>query len=337
MMTLLLLKSKIKNFYEKHYRIMRGVLKFIIMFAALLLVTMQLDYSEFLGQYWLLALAAGVCAMTPDGVSLILYLLMICGEISDVSVLLAMTFLVVIAIYLLLYGRFDRKQYYLIFLIPVLTPIHISYVVPVVAALFVSPVLLPALIMGIVMQYMIQGVVIYASASMGVAESEEILSSLQYLIAYLMQNRLMFVTIIAFCLTFVCVYMIRKANFKHASQVGILVGVIVLMSVELLSNIVMELELNLMLLTVQVVASMAIAYVIQFFHMTLDYRGTRKLQFEDDEYYYYVTAVPKFKVTVVDRTVTRILPEEEEENFDLKRELEKALQEEEDADNADTL
>ncbi len=336
MMTLLLLKSKIKNFYEKHYRITRGICKFIIMFGALLLITMQMDYNEFLGQYWLLAIVSGVCAVTPDGMSLIFFFLLVCGEISGVSVLLAATVLVIIVIYLLLYGRFERKQYYLVFLIPVLAPLHISYVVPIVAALFASPVLLPALVMGIIVQFMIQGVMLYASASMGVAESEDILSSLQFLMDYLMKNQLMFVTIIAFCLTFVCVYMIRKGNFNHASQIAILVGAIVLMSAELLSNIILELELNLAILTVQVVASMAVAYVVQFFHMTLDYRGTRRLQFEDDEYYYYVTAVPKFKVTVVDRTVTRILQDEEDENLDLREELEKALREE-DADNADTL
>lgn len=68
--------------------------------------------------------------------------------------------------------------------------------------------------------------------------------------------------------------------------------------------------------------------MIQFFHLTLDYHGTRKLQFEDDEYYYYVTAIPKYKVAVVDKTVTRIMPEEEEIPTDLRSELEKAMEEE---------
>ena len=52
------------------------------------------------------------------------------------------------------------------------------------------------------------------------------------------------------------------------------------------------------------------------------------MQFEDDEYYYYVTAIPKYKVAVVDKTVTRIMPEEEEIPTDLRSELEKAMEEE---------
>lgn len=62
------------------------------------------------------------------------------------------------------------------------------------------------------------------------------------------------------------------------------------------------------------------------FRLTLDYHGTRKLQFEDDEYYYYVTAVPKIKVAAVDKTVTRIVPDEDDENQDLRSELEKELE-----------
>ncbi len=124
-------------------------------------------------------------------------------------------------------------------------------------------------------------------------------------------------------------------RMKHGPQIAILVGAILLMSVQMLSNIALELEMNLVMLTVQVAVSMVIAYIIQFFHITLDYHGTKKLQFEDDEYYYYVTAVPKFKVAVVDRTVTRILPGEEEEDLDLKQELEKALREEEEEAQSD--
>ena len=61
--------------------------------------------------------------------------------------------------------------------------------------------------------------------------------------------------------------------------------------------------------------------------MSLDYTGVRKLQFEDDEYFYYVKAVPKLKVAVVDKTVTRIEEVMEEEKFDFKEEIVKVLEE----------
>ena len=41
------------------------------------------------------------------------------------------------------------------------------------------------------------------------------------------------------------------------------------------------------------IISCVIAFVIQFLFFNLDYSRTERLQFEDDEYYYYVKAVPK--------------------------------------------
>ena len=41
------------------------------------------------------------------------------------------------------------------------------------------------------------------------------------------------------------------------------------------------------------ILSLLISFVIQFLFMNLDYARTERVQFEDDDYYYYVKAVPK--------------------------------------------
>ena len=170
--------------------------------------------------------------------------------------------------------------------------------------------------------------VTYSTLMPGGEGAESVLNSLQYLMDSVLHDPMVYVTIAAFCLSFMCIYLIRRGQFKYGFQIGILVGTIILMAVQLLSNIVLELPLNVGTMALQAGVSMILAYIIQFFRMTLDYHGTRKLQFEDDEYYYYVTAVPKLRVAAVDKTVTRIVPGEGE-TFDLKEELEKALLEEE--------
>ncbi len=328
MMPLLILKSKIKNFYEKNYRIVRCILKMIFSFLAFYIITGELDYSDTFGQFWLLLMGAVVCGLTPDVVTACGILFFMCAEIAQVSVLLAVAILVIVIIYFLIFGRLAGRQSYLVFSIPLLSVLHLEYAVPAVAALFASPAMIPALIMGILLQFIIKGVSNYVAAAAGAADTGNVLVPLRYLFDYLLKNPLFIVTVLAFCLTFLCAYVIRKGKFKHGFQIAILVGTLILMTIELLSNIILELNMNLLLLTMRVIVSMVIAYVIQFFYITLDYHGTRKLQFEDDEYYYYVTAVPKFKVAVVDKTVTRIAPGEEGETFDLKEELEKALEEE---------
>ena len=78
----------------------------------------------------------------------------------------------------------------------------------------------------------------------------------------------------------------------------------------MVSNIIWELELNLLLTSILVVVTMIVAYIIQFFRLSLDYHGTRRLQFEDDEYYYYVTAIPKYSVAAPQTEVTKIVVDE---------------------------
>lgn len=327
MMALLILKSKIKKIYEKHYRLVRGIAKLCVVFAILMLIATRMDYQSILSQYWLLLAIALLCSVAPDLVSVLCIVAVAEAEVFQVSQLLAAAILLVILIYYLLFGRLTDKQSIVLLAVPVLSAIQLGYVVPIVAGLFFSPVMLPALILGVCFHFILCGVQEYALAVSRVTQERTPLASLQYLMEYLKGNML-FVTILsAFVLTFICVYLIRRIQIQYASQIAILVGAILILSIVLLGNIKLELDVNLPGAVISILVSVAIAYVVQFFHLTLDYQGTRKLQFEDDEYYYYVTAIPKFKVALADKTVTRIKTDEEDEDKDLMTELEKELEE----------
>ena len=52
--------------------------------------------------------------------------------------------------------------------------------------------------------------------------------------------------------------------------------------------------------------SLLLAVVLQFFVFNVDYSRTEKVQFEDDEYYYYVKAVPKIVVARPEKKVKQI-------------------------------
>lgn len=329
MMALLTLKSKLKNFYEKHYRIMRGIAKACLVFAILLVVTFKMNYSDLLGQYWLLITISVICGVTADVISLLAIGVVALGEVYRISPLLSIAISLLLIIYYLLFGRLTEKQGTVLVAIPVLSALQLGYLVPIVAALFFSPVIMPALAMGILFHFLVEGVQEYALAMSRITEEISLTASLEYILEYLRGNAFLIITLVAFLVTFVCVYLIRRTKIQYASQVAILVGAILVLSVMLLGNIMLELDINLLNIIISILVSVVIAYIIQFFHMTLDYQGTRKLQFEDDEYYYYVTAIPKFKVAVEDKTVTRIVSDEMYDTMDLKAELEKALEGEE--------
>jgi mannitol-specific phosphotransferase system IIBC component len=55
-----------------------------------------------------------------------------------------------------------------------------------------------------------------------------------------------------------------------------------------------------------VIVSTLVAYILHFSILSLNYSHTEYTQFEDDDYYYYVKAVPKVKVTAQEVNVKRI-------------------------------
>lgn len=329
MMALLLLRSKLKGFYERYYHIVRGVGKAFVAFVIFFLTTANMNYSSVLSHYPLLIVGAVICAVTPDLITLLGIAGVMLLELYQISPVLAVFIFLLLVIYYLLFGRLTEKQGIVLVAIPVLSVLHLGYLVPIVAGLFFSPVMIPAFVLGTLLHFVYLGVQQYALATSRVTEEVSPMASLQYLSEYLKDNSFMVITLVAFLVTFVCVYMIRRAKIQYASQIAILVGAILLLSIMLLGNIGLELEVNLWEMIISILICVVLAYIIQFFYMSLDYQGTRKLQFEDDEYFYYVTAVPKFKVAVEDKTVTRIVTEDEDENIDLKTELEKALEEDE--------
>ena len=67
------------------------------------------------------------------------------------------------------------------------------------------------------------------------------------------------------------------------------------------------------------VFSAAIAFVLQFFFFNLDYSRIERLQFEDDDYYYYVKAIPKSLVTEKDMKIKRFNGKTEKERLDKKK------------------
>ena len=54
--------------------------------------------------------------------------------------------------------------------------------------------------------------------------------------------------------------------------------------------------------------SVVLVWMIQFMRLALNYAGVENLQFEDDEYYYYVRAVPKMSVAAPNNESSVLIP-----------------------------
>lgn len=74
------------------------------------------------------------------------------------------------------------------------------------------------------------------------------------------------------------------------------------------------------------IAAAVVGLILELFFFAVDYAKSENLQFEDDEYYYYVKAVPKLSVPAKEKQIKRINKREETEELDAvqgKREVKK--------------
>ena len=112
--------------------------------------------------------------------------------------------------------------------------------------------------------------------------------------------------LLSFAVCLLVVYNIRKTSGDNAWKIAVITGSIVNMIVLLFISIDINVNLSPILVIIGTVISALLAVLIEFFAFPVDYSRTEYLQFEDDEYYYYVKAVPKLTVAAPKKTVKKI-------------------------------
>lgn len=308
MMALLVFKTKCKELFEKHYTVVRGILKIVFSAMAFSVMLGYFPFHPGLHRYAVVVVIflSLVCGFIPDLAVICLMALVMLVNISAVSIVTAFGFFAVLAVYFLLFGRYTKSQSYIVLLIPLLSVFELSYSVPIVAALFLTPAMIPACVVGVFIQYLLEAIKEYHIVSQTAVDTGNTMEGLQYIFDYVVKSEEMRIYMITYSAAFLFVFVIRKGRYNHASHIAILVGVLTCMAGVILGDSIWSVQADVAKLFAGLAISAVIAYIVQFFRMSLDYMGVRHLQFEDDEYFYYVKAVPKVKITVSDKTVTRI-------------------------------
>jgi uncharacterized membrane protein len=115
----------------------------------------------------------------------------------------------------------------------------------------------------------------------------------------------MYLVLAVMLLTLVIVYLIRRMSIAHAWFAAIVTGIL-FETVGLVAGYMMlGIHGKTLAVILGNIVSFLIALVLEFLFFNLDYSRIERLQFEDDEYYYYVKAVPKAVIASGQKKVKR--------------------------------
>ncbi|WP_242840992.1 hypothetical protein [Butyrivibrio sp. AE3004] len=265
----------------------------------------KIGYQTNLTKLPILLMAALLCSIMPTNFMVLVSAGFILAHLYKLSVLCAVVALIIFLLMFLLYFRFSPKDTLAVMLTPMCFYLSIPYVMPIALGLLGTPSSIVSMSFGIIVAFLVNYISGNATSLTG-AQMEETVAQFQTIISELLSNKRMWVFVVAFAITLAVVYTIRRMSLDHAWTIAIIAGALTDIICLLVGDLMYTTELSFIGVIVQSVIAIIMLMILQFFAFNLDYTRIEKVQFEDDEYYYYVKAVPKVTVSTPAPKVKKI-------------------------------
>ena len=309
MVQLLTAREWLKNIYSRYENFCRPALKFLLALISMIMINSKLGYSQALKSGAVSLIIALMCSFLPLNFIVTVSALIVLLQLYALSLESVIIAGVIMLIMMLLYFRFAAKDTVLIMLTPLCFILGVPYVIPLCAGLVAAPSSVVSTGCGVVIYYMLKVITVNRQALLNM-EEESLLEKLRFLADAIIDNREMMVCCAAFGITIIVVYVIRRLSVDHAWTVAIITGMLVDVMVILMGDLRFDTRISVGSLVFGSLVALVVAEILQFFIFNVDYSRTEKVQFEDDEYYYYVKAVPKNTVSLSDPKVKKIKGQE---------------------------
>lgn len=304
MTALLEIKQNIKKFYGQYEVYILPVLKFLLAFVYFLWINSNMGYMKQLDNIFVILILALVCSILPVSVMMFIGFALMIGHCYAVSVEVAGFMLILILFMLILFLRFSSSQNLAMILTPLSFGFSVPTLLPIGAGLLGSSLSSLPAGCGVVIYYFIRFV--HAQSAALSDPNTEIAAKIKLLSDGLIQNWAMWITVIAFVVVVLLVNLLRTRSFDHAWRIAIIVGGVSYILVILAGDFCFDVTVSMIPMIISTVVSVLIGFVMEFFVFGGDYSRTERLEYEDDEYYYYVKAVPKAVVATSERSIKKI-------------------------------
>lgn len=305
------------QFIKRYETILVYVLKFLFAFLVLQKISASLGHAEVLTNP-LIILLFSILGAVISGTWFTLLMIFITGAhlfqgSLEVGILLTLGMLMVYLIYV----RLIPELSYLILFVPFCYILKIPLVVPLFGGMFIGLSSIVPVALGTMVWHFGEHIphLIQMQTDSLFDLPQNMINLYMYIMNTVLADKEMILSMVVFTIVIILSYIIRKMEFNYSWYAAIIFGTIMNIVLFIIGMIAMDVELNAIWLIVGSLLSGVILAGLQFFRVVLDYSRMEKVQFEDNEYYYYVKAVPKIsmpkktkrkikKITQADETTT---------------------------------
>ncbi len=296
MIYILEFREKLKLIYQKFGAYLNVVFKFAFGLIVFYVIKDALGYSQMVSSTPVIFAFALVGAFIPGSLFAFICAVVTLVNVYKISSILALFVGIVFLIMYFLLLRYTPKYSYVLVAMPVLLYWGMPYLMPILLGILTTPVTIIPMICGSIAYYTLRAVGDVTKGGDAI-NPDEALQVFKGVVDKFKADKEMILVTVILAAVLLIVYVLRRSKFNHSTEIATITGVVVSMVVFLLGCIGMDLEMSIVKIIVFSLLGGAIAYVAYFMRTVLDYSAVEIVQFEDDDYYYYVKAVPKIKIS----------------------------------------
>ena len=297
------IRDAMRNFFFSNSSWLKIVGKGLIALCSFLIINHYFGYIEFLTDPLFAIILAIACAFIPmraGGLVVIIYTFVQLTGLSGQVALVALILIVASYGISVFYGA---KHIFNISYIPIAMQIQMPYPIVVGSALFGNMRDVTSVICGGVISFYLK--TIRENASLFIEEDSDI-TVVDVIAQKMVANPLLYIYVTSLVVMFVAIILIRNLKISRSWLVALLVGIFAEMAIMLIGYVITGNISRVPVLLIANVVAFIVGFAMTYIFRDLDYERVERVQFEDDDYVYYVTAIPKIELAKEEKRVTRI-------------------------------
>lgn len=301
---LLEFKEKLKAFYAKGGIYIRYVCNFVLAFLSMFAMSRKIGGNGIISNPLICIALSIVCAFLPVNITVVIVTIYMIINLFTLSLELALIALGVMIVIYLLYFRFAPKTGFIMILTPILFFLKLPYVVPVVAALTVGMTGIVPAVSGVFIYYIIIFAANYSTA-ISTLDVNNALQNINFIFNNILTNKELVTIVVSFAVVITMIYFIKRLSVNYSAIIAVIAGCVTDALIQIIAFAVLSVNFSIIGMVAGHIAAIIVGLAINFFIMSVDYTATEYVQFEDDDYYYYVKAVPKMSVARKNVTIKK--------------------------------
>lgn len=290
------LRERILELYSKYETYITPVVRFLIALVSILMINSGLGYMDRLTNIIIVIVVSLIAAFLPLNFTIVIDALFILLHLYSLSITVAAIVFFVFLIMFVLYFRFTPKEAIAVVLTPVCFAIKVPYIMPLMLGFIGGPVSFVSACAGAVVYYIIKSIGADDSAFSSSFTADTALTGFKAVIDNVLNNKTMILMVIVFALIAILTNVIKRLSFDYSWQVALAVSSISGLIVLIIGSSALDSEISIVGAIFSMLISAVIVFVLQLFINNVDYSRAEYVQFQDEEYVYYVKAIPRYGV-----------------------------------------